>query len=812
MLRFFALLFLLIPSSFAQGITGKVLDARDQTPLIGVTLQLRTHPGVVLIGNTITDTNGYFTFKNTPAGSYVLIASFVGYEVFQQKIHIPSEKVLEIQLKNETKLSDTVIITAQRAEAQINPITFSNLTENDLKERPQTRDLPALLSELPSITYYSENGNNIGYAYLRMRGFDQRRIAVTVNGIPQNDAEDHNVYWINFFDQQEAITDIQVQRGAGSAFYGSSGIGGAINILADPYKKQKNTNLTFGYGNFNTRRYGLSLNTGAHPNGTMAFFRLSRVISDGYREGSWTDFWRYFAGVKQIKPNSSLTIQAWGGPQKDGLAYYGIDKKDNSDPIKRRANYSAAFDEKEWFHQPHLEVLYDKSIAQNHTMSQKLYAFWGRGYFDFDATWRTPNYFRLPNNWKNLSEAERNLDFYTTSPNTFVTQRARVNNTDFGWLPSWTYKSENIQTTLGGDVRWHRSEHWGRIQDASQDIPENLIGDADAHFYDYQGEKWVAALYVSHFRKTSERIRLQSDVQVARMAYRLYDEAFFQNEFSVPYLFVNPRFGLTFNLNKSTTIYSSLALANREPRLKELYDAEEAGAGSTPKFEIKNGTFNFSRPLVKPEHLLNSELGVSFRSDHLRMTLNGYFMGFRNEIVPSGGLDQFGVPRYGNAAQTRHTGLEAEAAYSPSHKVGFNGNIAWGKHQLVRFTEYNNDGIAEIRDGNPIALFPDLTANLRLSYHYKAMFFALSAQHTGSFCVDNGGCSSENPTSQNDAFTVLNATLQIRPTQKFVRNFQFSLELNNVLNHKILLYGNEARTFFPLATRNVFAQMRFSLE
>ncbi|MBL7978776.1 MAG: TonB-dependent receptor [Bacteroidetes Order II. Incertae sedis bacterium] len=812
MLRFFALLFLLSPSSFAQNITGRVLDANDQTPLMGATLQLRTYSDTILISNTTTDTNGYFVFKNIPSGAYLLITSFVGYETIQQNIHIPSEKLIEIKLKKEYILSKTIMITAQRAEAQVNPITFSNLTARDLKERPQTRDLPALLSELPSVTYYSENGNNMGYAYLRMRGFDQRRIAVTVNGIPQNDAEDHNVYWINFFDQQEAITDIQVQRGAGSAFYGSSGIGGAINILADPYKKQKAANFTLGYGNFNTRRYGLSLNTGANKKGTMAFFRLSRVASDGYREGSWTDFWRYFAGVKQVKPQSSLTLQAWGGPQKDGLAYYGIDKKDNSDTIKRRTNYSAFFDENEWFHQPHFEVLYDQSVAKNQTMSHKLYAFIGRGYFDFDATWRTPNYFRLPNNWGSLNESERNLDFYTISPNTFITQRARVNNTDLGWLPSWTYKSDNTQTTLGGEVRWHRSEHWGRIQDASPDIPEHLIGEADARVYNYRGKKWVAALYASHFRKYAARIQVQSDVQVIKMAYRLYNESFFQNEFSVPYLFVNPRLGFTFNLKPSTTIYSSIALANREPRLKELYDAEEAGAGSTPKFETKNGNLDFTRPIVRPEHLLNSELGVSFRNAHFQMTLNGYFMGFRNEIVPSGGLDQFGVPRYGNAAETRHLGLEAEATYSPSQKVEVSGNAAWGKHQLVRFTEYNTNGIAEIRDGNPIALFPDLTANLRVTYRYKALFFALSAQHTGAFCVDNSGCNPSDPSAQNDAFTIINATIQLQPKGAIGRNMQISMDINNLLNHKILLHGNESRTFFPLATRNTFVQIRYTLQ
>jgi len=100
------------------------------------------------------------------------------------------------------------------------PVTFSNLTPQNLRERYSVQDVPVLLSELPSVTTYSENGNGIGYNYINIRGFDQRRISVMINGVPQNDPEDHNVYWIDFPDLLSSTDNIQVQRGAGSAFYG----------------------------------------------------------------------------------------------------------------------------------------------------------------------------------------------------------------------------------------------------------------------------------------------------------------------------------------------------------------------------------------------------------------------------------------------------------------------------------------------------------------------------------------------------------------------------------------------------------------
>ena len=126
-----------------------------------------------------------------------------------------------------------------------------------------------LISDLPSATTYSENGNGIGYNYLTLRGFDQRRISVTINGVPQNDPEDHNVYWIDFPDLAANLSGIHVQRGAGSAFYGPPAIGGSVNLVADPFRESPGISLEMMYGFqefggadsrvvLNTRKYSLA--------------------------------------------------------------------------------------------------------------------------------------------------------------------------------------------------------------------------------------------------------------------------------------------------------------------------------------------------------------------------------------------------------------------------------------------------------------------------------------------------------------------------------------------------------------------------
>ncbi len=136
-----------------------------------------------------------------------------------------------------------VIITATQATERVTPVTFSDLNRTQLQQRYSTQDVPVLLSELPSVTYYSENGNGIGYNYINIRGFDQRRISIMVNGVPQNDPEDHNVYWIDFPDLMASAGNIQVQRGAGSAFYGPPAIGGSVNLVTNPFMPKPSLTL-----------------------------------------------------------------------------------------------------------------------------------------------------------------------------------------------------------------------------------------------------------------------------------------------------------------------------------------------------------------------------------------------------------------------------------------------------------------------------------------------------------------------------------------------------------------------------------------
>ena len=820
-------------TAIAATVEGVVVDENDQ-PLAGANVQLFDERSGVHRYGAATDADGAFRFDAVRPGRYQFVVSYVGFAVFKQRLVVRVEEpvMVRAQMSRRAVSGQEVLVTANRARERLNPVTFSNLTTRDLEAQPAMKDLPVHLATLPSITFYTENGNGIGYSYLRMRGFGQRRVAVAINGVPQNDPEEHNVFWINFFDVQGAIEDIQVQRGAGSALYGSTGIGGAINVVARPYKPYSYATAEVGYGAFDTRRYTLEANTGLFADRYVAFGRFSRLLSDGYRDWSWAEFWRFFAGITRYGDRHTLTLQAYGGPQKDALAFSGIPKAANEatvtddfgTEIDRRYNVSSLTRDVEDFHQPHLELLHDWQLDPDWTLHQTFFGIQGKGYFDFGGTFRSADYLRLPDGWRGLSDEDRAQPLFITAPDASVLFRAFLDQWQAGWTPRLTHTHATGETTLGAEARLHRSLRWGRIQEA-EGIPSNLVGsDNDARVYRVRGEKIITSLYGSHLFRPVERLAVQADVQLTWRRYRIFDEAFFGNAFDVPYVFVNPRLGVTVNPERPLSAYFSVALANREPRMKTLYDGEEAGAGFQPQFErAPDGSFDYDAPFVEPEQLFDVELGGAITKTRYRVAANLFFMDFHDEIVPSGGLDQFGVPRTGNAERTRHVGLEIEAAARLVPGLDLRANATLSRNRFVRFKEFAtlpDFSVVEVdRDDNPIAGFPEQVGHLGLSYRRGGLTAALNVKYAGKQYIDNSGGVDPDGTPNDDLevnpYTLVNASLQYEFSGTSpLRGLRLALDVNNVLDDEVLLFGNVGfgtPQFFPTATRHAFFSARYTV-
>ena len=84
------------------------------------------------------------------------------------------------------------------------------------------------------MTSYSDAGGYSGYSYLRLRGIDQTRINITLDGVPLNDPEDQVLYFSNVPDFLNSIQSVQVQRGVGSSTFGTASYAGSMNFQSVP--------------------------------------------------------------------------------------------------------------------------------------------------------------------------------------------------------------------------------------------------------------------------------------------------------------------------------------------------------------------------------------------------------------------------------------------------------------------------------------------------------------------------------------------------------------------------------------------------
>jgi iron complex outermembrane recepter protein len=123
-----------------------------------------------------------------------------------------------------------VIVTGFPAEEGVTPVPVEEIKLEKIEQHATIAQPTKVAAFTPNASFYSQSGLDLGYTFLSIRGFEQRRLSILVNGVPQNDPEDHNVYWIDMPDLLGNTGRIQIQRGAGSAFYGPPAIGGSINV------------------------------------------------------------------------------------------------------------------------------------------------------------------------------------------------------------------------------------------------------------------------------------------------------------------------------------------------------------------------------------------------------------------------------------------------------------------------------------------------------------------------------------------------------------------------------------------------------
>jgi outer membrane receptor for Fe3+-dicitrate len=265
-----------------------------------------------------------------------------------------TDPVFELEAYEVTGL-DTIAV---RAIPGLTPVAFSTIDKDDLADRLASQDLPLALNTSPSV-YATTAGGGAGDARVNVRGFDQRNVAVMINGVPVNDMENGWVYWSNWDGVGDVASSIQLQRGLSNLNLAVPSIGGTLNILTDPAAKEAGGLAKVELGSDNFLKMTAVVHTGI-VNEKFAFSgAIVRKTGDSYIDGVWTDAYAYFLGASyQVNDNNKLELYALGAPQRHGQNLYQ----------RNIGTYSAAFARSLGdYDEAALDQYYERGFAYNET-------------------------------------------------------------------------------------------------------------------------------------------------------------------------------------------------------------------------------------------------------------------------------------------------------------------------------------------------------------------------------------------------------------------------------------------------------------
>ncbi len=300
---------------FAQTgvVEGTVTDRTTGETLIGANILTGSNTG------TVTDENGHFSIQ-LPYGKHLLRISYVGYKPQEVTVTV-GNKPVTVTVALPTVTISEVQVVADVARARETPVAFSNVQPAQIKEELAGQDIPMILNTTPGV-YATQQGGGDGDARITIRGFNQRNIAVMIDGIPVNDMENGWVYWSNWFGLDQVTRTIQVQRGLGASKLALPSVGGTLNILTMGLQSKRSWRLKQEVTSEGKIRSSLGFISGKLNHGWSFSLAASYKRGNGWVDHTFSEGWFYYTRIDKQLGHHTLTLSGMGAPQKHGQRSY----------------------------------------------------------------------------------------------------------------------------------------------------------------------------------------------------------------------------------------------------------------------------------------------------------------------------------------------------------------------------------------------------------------------------------------------------------------------------------------------------------
>ncbi len=545
---------------------------------------------------------------------------------------------------------ERVLVSAIRA-GESAPIAQTTIRQDVITQRHFGQDVPLLLQGVsPSLTAHTETGTPWGYSYLRLRGLDQTRINITIDGIPLNDMEDQVLYFANFADLMANVQSVQVQRGVGTSTAGTASFAGSVNFETMPVAiKDAGGDASVQLGSFGAQRASASFHSGLTDSRFAVYGRASALRTNGYRDHSGVMGRSAFVGAGWFGARTIVKATVLAGLLADTLSYTGATVAE----LRQNRRYNPlAPDELDKFGQQLLALSVSRVLSNDATVNTTVYRNSASGTYDyFDGADRYR--FGLAHTWYGATSAV---------------------NVDHG----------NVQLHLGVNANAYARAHRAFLRP-----------DLSASLYDNTGHKEDA----SAFAKASldrGRVRWFADVQTRWTRFRYAPDARAGIDArSIDWTFFNPKAGATVRLNRAWSAFASFGVTTREPTRSDLFAGDDdLNAGNVADYG------DFTR--VKPESVRDAEVGVNWSDTGRSLQANIYSMEFRNDIARIGAPTASGSVLRRNVGESYRRGVEVDGRWLVAPRLLLAGNAAWSTNRIRAFTDSSRGAPAVRRHVEPL--------------------------------------------------------------------------------------------------------------
>lgn len=539
-------------------------------------------------------------------------------------------------------LNEVTIVSTYRVKSD----NGSLLKTEELEKENTGKEPCFVFSKMPSVFAYGDNGSEFGYGYMRIRGLDQTRINVTLDGMPWNEAEDFGCYFANSPDLMSSMHSIKVERGASVSGNGTAAYGGNVSLESANLKTDTNSSLYLGYGSFNSRKISAVYNMGIKK-GWGLHIKATTSGTDGYKYHSYNN--SHAITLKTgyfFNERHSIEFLTMNGFHKNGQGYEGVSEDELG--TDRRINGCSVYDIDLW--KQTVDKIQYNGVFENFVLNASVYYSMQDGWYNFDLD----NYMRR-----------------------MVDKNADTTNSVYTYGLTHQFYGANIvgkyyigKFMLNGGLNAYRF-------DRRHYLHQNSTNVSPAEYYDNNGRKNDMNAFF--------KVKYEDEIMCAfgNIQYRYVDFAYTDNAdgsksfakeaYGTYWNFINYDFGLDFNV-RNDKLYFRYANVGREPMRSDMFGGNEW----FPDTVLTN----------TPETVRNIEAGYEFSREKFKSTVDVFYMHFNDELVLNGSFSTNGLPLHENVDDSYKFGLEFAGTYRFDNGIALINSTSVSKNIMYNDYKY----------------------------------------------------------------------------------------------------------------------------